>query len=345
MRIEDVKIGMNVLCIDRNGYAYIQKGTIYEVCELDDYNHIGLKGIYGGVCVYHTGIFEPVPEPVVHKFHVCQPVRCITDILHPIKFGDVNIIRGINDEHEGHSLSFVAFPDNRSWMSQHFEPAYKLEVGCKVQVVNYNDSWNGTEGVVISEQSDTPDRWEVKNNMGGIIYFYSPHLIVLEPAPKNQTMKEFQKETQELFEKVEGVFHVGLLRKSMERYKKHVEETTGNILDDEGWATFGKVTINKGGNRMKTEEIKDIAKQLGDEYTGYEPDTGIITLKEMGKVTAEKTKVIIQMNDEDWIELLKKKGITKGISTFALTYTSPELTVEIATIEKVKKPKSSKKKE
>ena len=123
MNIEDVKIGMNVLCIDRNGYAYIQKGTIYEVCELDDYNHIGLKGIYGGVCVYHTGIFEPVPEPVVHKFHVGQPIRCLgsssSDIAHLTKDA-IYTIKRIT----GYFVYLEEEPN--IWAAYHFEPAPKF---------------------------------------------------------------------------------------------------------------------------------------------------------------------------------------------------------------------------
>ena len=418
MEAKDVYIGMEVRCVGRGfffvtyGEKYKVRSKMHEYLGVD-----GLDGVHIE-STYHVNNFEPVKEPtekncrtslhsertdgeypcnstcetdlifnnwqpkksepVVHKFHVGQPVRCIESDYEMIEDGVCYTIRDINTSNELLYLEEVP-GKHMGYNSSRFEPAYKLEVGCEVRVVGfdgYNKGYNGFEGTYI----ETAGKWIIILDENGHAnhQFKPENLIVLEPAPrkvealgmatassewknyksdplqdildaKESLQKHFGKEMQESIRiNLPDNYGKDMVESSIKMFahtldlRKKLEDSNKRHFIGIDWADYGKVTINKGGNRMKTEEIKDIAKQLSDEYTGYEPDTGIITLKEMGKVTAEKTKVIIQMNDEDWVELLKKKGITKGLGTFTLAYSSPELTVEIATIEKVKKPKSRK---
>jgi len=333
MNIEDVKIGMQLRRI-KQSHSFMKVGDINIVTSRKTSDSSGrIYVLFNGNTEISTHghlpcYLEPVPpvkhnynhsksecaEPVVHKFHVGQPVRCITDILSPMKLGSVNIIHAINDEPEGRSLSFESFTDGRAWMSQHFASAYKLEVGCKVMVVGftvkegYVRGFNGKTGTMITGCSNKYRTIRI-DETGGESNFEPENLIVLEPAPNTLKNLHFTSEfaagdpiTKEEFDK---------------EYRHTLDELTGvtrgydwgNIshkspFDD---CTYQSEKIKSDVNIFSLQDIEkcmeDIKKEPLDKY-------GKWALEHYDSIMEENKMEIQQINERIIVEEITGEPVT-----------------------------------
>lgn len=104
-------------------------------------------------------------------------VRRIDESHHStLKVGDVGVVTGICGEQI--YIDNNTQPDNYH-LPCFLEPAYKLEVGCKVKIVDYADFLNGKEGILHSFSAKPIVK------IDGMQYpLKASNLIVIEPAPE-----------------------------------------------------------------------------------------------------------------------------------------------------------------
>ena len=324
MRIEDVKIGMKVIIkgISQEGWCKDARKCIGKTFTIDSRgydgsNEFGFKEVQW---YFNCADFEPVlaQSEFVHKFHVGQPVRC-NNTINPdsrLVIGTVYTVGTVNNC----SLTIKEWCDS-SYTASQFEPAYSLEVGCKVRVVDGTSSYNSLVGTVskmvgsicvhVIDNDDTTYQFEKK------------YLIVLEPAPKKVKPK-------------------GLVYTHM-----FAENPIYGI--DWGSSMFSQTDIDKciGGNIMENNEkkYKELAERMQDEYVGFDTtktlarQNGTVFLKKAGECTIERRDVTMTLTVDDIETLLKQKGITKALGVHEIEAYSGTYTVGIINFVPIKKDK------
>lgn len=295
MKIGDVKVGMRVRCVDDSPHAneggvHLKKGEIYTVLEAS-WDEVHLDGV---LLRWLIERFEPVSDPITHKFHVGQPVRCDTHRFDDLDYHDIYTIQEIDQDKDGDILYFKELGNRMCYRDSFFEPAYKLEVGCKVRVVDTgNVNYDGLEGKV------TGCTTNVGVLSSGITQyqFGKDNIIVLEPAP----------------EMVE-TGGTSCLEGQIDRIVKHIELFGGNIMEN------------------NEKEIKELAQRMKDEYVGKDSSIGTIFLKKSGECKTERRDVIMTLTTDDIEALLKQKGMSDALGNYLINTYSPNLTVGIVKI-------------
>ena len=221
------------------------------------------------------------------KFHVGQPVRCINTInkTSGVEVGTIYTITDIAPDGYLHLEEKPSY-----WLSSQFEPAYELEAGCKVRVVDEGSPYDGKEGIVSCIY------------MGMVFfdrdYFYNPEqLIVLKPAPKKDEAD------------ILGMLRAGIFGSGID-YSKYTY-TPGDSKDV-------KITTY-GGNEMESKEnYEKLAKKMKDRFVGignHEGDNTIF-LEKAGECHLESRNIMLSITPEDIETMMKAKGLTKSLGTF-----------------------------
>jgi len=338
MKFEDVKGGMEVRVLKRGEWCEftLEIGDVITIRKISGLENAFVQFDYNNVKGMHIRVanVEPV-TPVKHKFHVGQPVRVTTNAPNSLCHGNINIITEIGGDY--YVVETKNGYCNKSTDYKHIEPAYALEVGCKVRVVDYtgmDERFNGMEGCIVRLENPVVVKVYEDNSER---YFDAENLIVIEPAPEKSIgiAKEDIEEGDMLFVDSDGNWAVaGKRNDNTDRYRKMIETSISMFAT--GLKTYG-------GNEMKKENYEKLAKKMNDEYVGNGFDS--IFLKKAGECSVEVRDVTITLTPSDIEAILKEKGISKALGTFEMDELYQDITVKVVKFTPIESKKKSKKNE
>ena len=362
MKFEDVRVGMKVRITEWGwGSGSDTVGKICEVIKIVGDRAV-LKLPDGVTKDVAPCALEPVlgqsQSSVSCRFHVGQPVRVIengwgfgvdeigqvfviSQILDSDDRGESIIVSGRNTEQRNSSSSRI----------KSVEPAYSLEVGCKVRVIDPL-RLRPFEGVITHILSNSA---YVSFPDGEHTLWGNYNLIVLEPAPKNYntifTATAEIKAGSPLSFSGNDVYSDGrkvgeIIRESMGKYNIGID--WGSLIQKyESKGAYVKITypsMEESKMENNDKKYKELAERMKDEYVGFgkTDNTGrsnTVFLKKAGECSIERRDVTMTLTVDDIETLLKQKGITKALGVHEIDAYSGTYTVGIIKFVPIKKDK------
>ena len=244
--------------------------------------------------------------------------------------GEIGIVVEVNDG-EYRNVELDLYPGHYS-NSGELEPAYALEVGCKVRVVDYADFMDGKEGRLHSFSAKPIVR------IDGTQYpIKSENLIVIEPAPHKYETESAPGSDVAMFSKedIEKCMK-DIENQEMDIYGKSALKINNPAKNDiicgidfaSPQMCRCSIISHDEFNKIYTEEwkmieignesMRKLAEKVKDELVGYDPRSNTVFLKMAGEVKALKREIVMTLTDADIEKLLKTKGLDATLGDYEI---------------------------